>query len=99
MNIGGRLRRYFTQTRQRALLAMNEGCELGVGQHKRIFRGDVRPTDRTQRRLDVFRQRRIAMRGKGLAVKLNLLRRRGKTTHRAVFVDPSVFLVGWLRWK
>ena len=44
MNIRRRFRCRFAQARERALLAMNESREFGVGQHQRVFRGEIRTT-------------------------------------------------------
>jgi len=61
MNIRGRFRRHLAQARQRALLAVHVGGEFRVGEHRGLFGRDLGPAHRAKRRLDVFRQGRVAV--------------------------------------
>src|SRR6185437_13792172 len=84
MNIGRRIGRGFPQARKAAQLAVNERCELRVGENERILLGNFGPADRAYERLDVFRQRWETVRRERMRIDLDFLVRRIESTGTAI---------------
>src|ERR1041384_5924735 len=92
MNVRARLGGGFAQARQRALLAVHISGKFRVRQHQRKLSEEVRAGKRAEGRFDVLRQSGNAVVCKWFTVKLDFLRRRGKTASDAAVI-ACVFFV------